>query len=285
VSVPSPGTVVAWWEHDVIAFGVLVAEEKARVVLVAADGREERVAATRVVAALSTGPVPARTQEGRREAAATATAMAESIASTSASVDVPTLWELAKDMTGPIDEATLAGLALAREDAPARLATVLALSRDGVHFVRKPAGWLPRDDESVRAIVEEREQVAARKAERARAFEALTSAWRGGAFTPSGSAVERRILLALESFAVSDLEAPEKERQMAAEALDAAGARGDRPSEAAFRLLRRTGRFASDDENLAIVRFSLRTAFSEEVAAAAEAAAAAGWARGARDRR
>ena len=279
MSVPSPGAVVAWWEHDVIAFGVLVAEEKARVVLVAADGREERVAATRVVASLSTGPVPARTQEGRREAAAVATAMAEKIATTSAAVDVPTLWELTKGMTGPIDETTLAGLALSRDDAPARLATMLALARDGVHFVRKPTGWLARDDESVRTIVAEREQVAVRKAERASAFEALALAWRGGGFTASGTAVERRIVLALEAFAVSDVEAPEKERQLAAEALDAAGARGDRPSEAAFRLLRRTGRFASDDENLAIVRFGLRTAFSEEAARAAEAAAAAGWSR------
>ena len=37
---PAPGTVVAWWEHDVIAFGVVVMEEKQRAVLVTADGRE-----------------------------------------------------------------------------------------------------------------------------------------------------------------------------------------------------------------------------------------------------
>ena len=70
MTIPPPGTVVAWWEHDAIAFGVVVTEEKQRVVLVTADGREERVAPARVVASLASGPAPGRTPEGRREAAA-----------------------------------------------------------------------------------------------------------------------------------------------------------------------------------------------------------------------
>ena len=282
MNVPAPGTIVAWWEHDVIAFGVVVMEEKQRVVLVTADGREERAAPARIVAALAAGPARARTPEGRKEAAGSAAAMAQSIAARSATVDVPTLWELTKEESGVLGETTLADLALASTDAPACLATALALARDGVRFVRKPAGWQPRGAEAVAEILLEREQVARRAEEKASALAALARAWKDGVWHPQGSAGERRFLLALEALAVSDLEAPEKERAVAQEALEAAGARGDRPSEAAFRLLRRTGRFASEDENLAIVRFGLRTAFADEAVLAAEAAAAAGFDRAGR---
>ncbi len=274
---PAPGTVVAWWEHDAIAFGVVVMEEKQRVVLVTADGREERAAPARIVAVLASGAAPARTPEGRREAAAAATAMAKAVAERSATIDVPTLWELTKDEGAAIGEATLADLALSSTDPPACLATVLALARDGVRFVRKPAGWQPRSEEAVAEILLEREQVARRAEEKASAFAALARASKDGVWQAQDSAVLRRILLAVEALAVSEFEAPDKERALAQEALEAAGAKGDRPSEAAFRLLRRTGRFASDDENLAIVRFGLRTAFAEDVQLAAEAAAAAGF--------
>ncbi len=277
MAVPPPGTVVAWWEHDAIAFGVVVTEDKQRVVLVTADGREERVAATRVVASLAAGPAPGRTPEGRREAAAAASAMAEAVAGRSAAVDVATLWDLTKGEAAAIAEETLAGLALSSGDAPARLATALALARDGVRFVRKASGWQPRGEEAVAEIVTERENVARRAGEKADVFAALATAWRDGAFRVCGTSVERRVLTSLEALAVLDLDAPDKERALAVEALQAAGARGDRPSEAAFRLLRRTGRFSSDDENLAIVRFGLRTAFPEETLVAAEAAARAGF--------
>jgi exoribonuclease-2 len=282
VTVPAPGTVVAWWEHDAIAFGVVVMEDKQRVVLVTADGREERVAASRVMASLSAGPPPSRTAEGRREAAAAATTMATEVAKRSRSVDVATLWDLTKGKSAAIGEATLAELALASGDAPACLATALALARDGVRFVRKASGWQPRGEEAVAEIIVEREQVARRAAEKALAGKALARAWGEGVWQASGSAVERRILLAVEALAVCDLEAPEKERVLAIEALEAAGARGDRPSEAAFRLLRRIGRFSSDDENLAIVRFGLRTAFAEDTQRSAEVAAAAGFDRAGR---
>jgi len=273
MNVPAPGTVVAWWEHDVIAFGVVAGEEKQRVVLVTADGREERAAPARIVAALASGPPPARTPEGRKEAAAAAVAMAQVIAARSAEVDVATLWELSQGETGVLGEAALAELALARTDPPACLATALALAKDGVRFVRKPSGWQPRSEEAVAEILLEREQVARRTEEKASALAALARAWKDGVWQAQESAVERRILSALEALAVSDLEAPEKERAVAQEALEAAGAKGERPSEAAFRLLRRAGRFASDDENLAIVRFGLRTAFADEAVLAAETAA------------
>ena len=81
MAVPSPGSVVAWWEHDAVAFGVVASEEKQRLVLIAADGHEARIPPTRLVATLAPGPAPARTPEGRREAAVRATDMAASIAS------------------------------------------------------------------------------------------------------------------------------------------------------------------------------------------------------------
>jgi len=246
-------------------------------VLVTADGRDERLPATRLVATLASGAAPARTVEGRREAAARASAMASSVASRSELVDVATLWELAQGEPGPIGEAALAALALCRSDPPDCLATMLALSKDGVRFVRKASGWLPRDAAAVGEILAEREQVARRADEKARTFAALASAWRDGEWQDGNSVFERKIVAALTSLAVLDFETPEKERALAAEALAAAGAKGDRPSEAAFRLLRRTGRFTSDDENLAIVRFELRTAFPEEALAQADAAGTAGF--------
>lgn len=282
MGVPSPGTVVAWWEHDAIAFGVVVVEDKQRVVLLTSDGREERVAAARVLAALASGRAPGRTPEDRREAAGRAAAMAEMTSRRAASVDVATLWDLTARESAAIDEETLAELALGSGDAQARLATMQALVRDGVRFVRKASGWQPRTEEAVRAILAEREQVAKRLADKAQVISALSRAWREGVWLAHGSETERKILGALESFAVADLDAPERDRHLAADVLEAIGAKGDRPAEAAFRLLRRTGRFGADDENLAIVRFGLRTEFPDEVSRAAESSAAADYDRAGR---
>ena len=279
---PAAGSVVAWWEHDAIAFGVVVMEDKQRIVLVTSDGREERVAPARVIASLASGPAPARTPEGRQQAAAAARAMATTVGDRAASVDVGTLWELTKGESAVMGEAALAELALAASDPPACLATAVALAKDGVRFVRKASGWQPRAEEAVAEIFTERENVARRASEKALAFSALARTRDGDAWQASGSTVEHRVLQALEALAVYDIEASEKDRTLALEALEAAGVRGDRPSEAAFRLLRRTGRFASDDCNLAIVRFGLRTEFSDDAVRAAEAAARAGFDRAGR---
>jgi exoribonuclease-2 len=279
VAGPSPGSVVAWWEHDAVAFGVVASEEKQRLVLIDAGGREARIPPTRLVATLATGPVPARTPEGRREAADRATDMAASIASSAAAVDVPTLWDLVRAAEGVLDEATLAELALARTDPPACLSTMIALQEDSVRFVRKGPGWQARSEQAVGELLAERTRVARRAEEKDATFRALAAAWSGAAWHDDGSRFTRRVLDALESLAVTDLDAPEKEKTLAMDAIAASGARGDRPSEAAFRLLRKTGRFASDDENLAIVRFGLRTEFDPATLAAADAAAARGFAR------
>src|SRR5262249_12431548 len=78
-------------------------------------------------------------------------------------------------------------------------------------------------------------------------------------------------------------DAPERERAAALEALSRVGVSSDRPPEGAFRLLRRLGRFASDDENLAVLRYGLRAEFPEEVARAAEESARRGFDRAGRE--
>jgi exoribonuclease-2 len=262
---PAPGSTVAYWRDDVMAYGVVAGEEKQRLLVVNREGKDERIAPARVTAILGGGVAPAKTAEGWREAAARAAAAGESVARLVAEVDVPTLWELVRDRSEAVSESTLADLALGRVDGAARLASVLALIADGIRFQRKTTGWLPREAASVEEILVGRERAAARGAEKAQVLAALARAHRDGVWEPTGSEAERRILAALESLAVHDLDAPEKERQAAGEAIAAARVSADRPAEAAFCLLRSTGRFASDDTNLAIVRYGLRTVFPAAV--------------------
>ena len=70
--------------------------------------------------------------------------------------------------------------------------------------------------------------------------------------------------------------APEAARTLAQGGLEAAGQRFEKLDEGAVRLLERLGRFLPD-ENLEIRRYGLRTAFPEEVLAAADAAARRGF--------
>ena len=276
VTIRAPGTVVAWWEHDAIAFGVVVTEEKQRVVLVTADGREAgRARARRGLARVRSGAGPY--PEGRREAAAAALGdggggrrslrrgrRRDAVGS--------------HQGRGGDDRRGDAGQPGSRERGRAAcLATALALARDGVRFVRKASGWQPRGEEAVAEIVTERDNVARRAEEKADVFAALRRAWREGVFRRRGTSVERRVLTALEALAVLDLEAPEKERALALEALQAAGARGTARPRRPSGCCAAPAASSSDDENLAIVRFGLRTAFAEETVLAAEAAARAGF--------
>ncbi|HEX4823549.1 MAG TPA: RNB domain-containing ribonuclease [Candidatus Polarisedimenticolaceae bacterium] len=258
---PAPGSTVAYWRDDTMAYGVVIGEEKQRLVVVTREGKDERVAPARVTAVLAGGIAPARTSEGVREAAARAAAAGEAVGRLVDAVDVPTLWDLVHERGETLSESTLADLALGRVDEAARLATVIALGADGVRFQRKTSGWLPRDAAVVTEILDGRRKAAERAAEKGSAIEALVRAVRGDAFVPSGSETERKILAALEAVALDELDTPEKERALAHEAITASRIPADRLPEAAFRLLRLTGRFASDDENLMIVRYGLRTEF------------------------
>jgi len=282
VTAPPPGSVVAWWEDDGVAFGVVVGEEKQRLAVITAHGKDDRIAPSRLAAIIARGIAPERTHKGRGEAAARAAEHEAAVRRQLGEVDVPTLWELVHDRQEPPTEAALAELALGRSDEAACLATQLALAADGVRFARKAAGWQPREAVAVAEILAGRERVARRAIEKDEALGAIARGQREGVWNPTGSESERKILAALETLAVNEFEITDKERQIAAEAIASAGVAADRPSEAAFRILRSTGRFASDDENLAIVRYGLRAAFPEEVLRAADEAAARGFTRAGR---
>ncbi len=278
MSLPPPaGAAILFWEGDAPSFAVVVGEEKQRVAVVSETGREERIPASRVAFELDRGTAPPKTVEGRRGAAARAAALRRAAASRAREVDVGTLWDLVRDRPDPVPERELAGIALGTDDPQARAAVVVALAEDGVRFQRRGAEWMPRASSALTTILAERERVAALQRERESVVKALARAWRGEGFVSTGLEIERRTLAALEGLAILDAEAPD--RETALEALAAIGATGDRSHEAAFRLLRRTGRFDSDDRNLAIDRYGLREEFPDEVRAAAEDAASRGFAR------
>ncbi len=281
----SPGALLAWWDGDRLAFGVLAGEEKGRLRLVLEDGREHRIQPGRIAAVVeASGAPPGATLEGRRAAGMRVQAAVSRVERRAASVDVYALWEIATGSEGEApEEATLADLALGEASGEARAALAVALLRDGVRFVRRGEGWEPRRREAVEEILEQRRRAAERRAEKEAALASLAAASRSdGRFEPTGSQAERRYLDALEQLAVRNEDAPEGARAAALEALEACGLRYDRPREGAFRLLRRLGRFDSDDENLEVLRYGLRTAFPEEVAAAAREAARRGFDRSGR---
>ena len=278
MSLPPPaGTAILFWDGEAPAFAVVLGEERQRVAVVSESGREERIPASRIAVELERGPAPQRTVEGRGSAASRAAAVQEAVRRRAREVDVPTVWELVRDRADPIPEQELAEIALGAGDAWARAAVVVALAGDGLRFQRRGSDWMPRKAEALGTILAERDRVAVRLKEREAAVGALARAWRGEAFVPTGLPIERRYLAAVEGLAIFDAEAPD--RDTAHEALSAIGATGDRPHEAAFRLLRRTGRFDADDRNLAIDRYGLREEFPEEVVLAAEEAARREFAR------
>ena len=274
---PEAGAVVCWWDDDALRCGVVVGEEKQRVTVVASDGKESRLTPGRIVAVLERGEVLGRDPEARRRSGERAREAEERLSARVGDVDVPTLWELvARDDERAHTEAELAGIAFERPGERERAAIVVALRNEGVHFARKTNGWVARSAEHVEGILSGRAAETRRAAEKAAVFAALAAAARGEGFAPTGSETERAVLGALERLAVFDQEATERERATALAAIEGAKAGGERPAERAFRLLRTTGRFASEHENLSIVRYGLRTEFPAEVLEAADRSAARG---------
>lgn len=279
-----PGAVAAWWRGHDLAFSVVVGEEKQRVTLVGAQGREDRVPDARLAFEVEPpGVAPGRSREARHaagERAAAAEARARALA---AKVEVAVVWELTRGLGRPMTDAEIADLALGARTGVARAGAILALLDDALHFVRRPEGWEPRGPEAVEEIRRQRETATRRADEKARAQRALAAAAAGAPFSPTGTDAERRYLAALEALAVFEEGAPEAQREIALEALEASGVACDRPHEGAFVLLRRAGRFASDDACLEIPRYGLRTAFPEAAACAARAAAMRGFDRAGRE--
>jgi exoribonuclease-2 len=277
---PADGDLVAWWDGTDLACAVVGGEEKRRLRLVAADRRQVRVQPGRVAFVLRRGgSVPGKDAESVAEAVERAAAADREIRELAGRADVPLVWELALE-EGGADLDTLAELAFesgAASAGVARAALVRAFLDDHVHFTRKGDDWPPRSPGEVERLRQQREATARGAAEREEALEALAAAGRGEPVDPGGNPRLRRYLQAVEELALRDLAAPDNVQALAVEALKAAGVRYERPAEGAFKLLRSTGRFASDDENVAIVRYGLKREFSAETLAEARRTAEGGF--------
>jgi exoribonuclease-2 len=259
------GAVVAWWEERSLLFGVVAGDEKGKLRVLGERGDEHRVRPTRVAFRVGTLGPPGSSLEERRAAGGRVEKLAGEIRVRAAAVDVELLWELVLESEDDPDLGTLADLALGSASGPERAAVTLALATDGVRFVRRGDDWDPRPAPAVEEILAQRRREADKGAERDRAIAALIAAARGEPFESEGTREETRYLRAIEELAVCDLDASERARGLALEILDGARFAYDRPHEGAFRFLRRLGRFDSDDENLQIQRYQLRTEFSDEV--------------------
>ncbi len=284
---PQPGAIVLWWEGHEPRFGVVVGPEKQRIRLVVERGREERIKPARIAMTVeSGGPIPGSSPEERREAAARLGETADRLRRRAGETDIPLLWSVVvedvSEKPGPRTVADLAGLLLDGGDAEDQAALLLSLVDEGIHFYRRPEGWLPRLRSAVDLRIAERERVARQRRETDGLFELLESTVAGRPFEPSNTETETRYLQALEDLAVHDEEATGTSRDLALRALHASGQAFERPHEGAFRLLRRLGRFGSDDENLQVRRFGLRTAFNPQTLTRADVAASAGFDRSGR---
>jgi exoribonuclease-2 len=271
------GAVVAWWEERSLLFGVVTGEEKGRLRVLGERGDEHRVRPTRIALRVGTLGPPGSSLGERRVAGERVGKLAAEVRARSAEVDVDLLWELALEADGDPGLDTLADLALGSAEGPERAAVTLALATDGVRFVRRGDTWEPRPAPAVEEILAQRRREADKGAERDRAVAALIAAGRGEPFESAGTKEETRYLRAIEELAVCDLDASDRARGLALEILDGAGFPYDRPHEGAFRFLRRLGRFDSDDENLQIERYQLRTAFSDEARVEADRRAGHGF--------
>jgi exoribonuclease-2 len=272
------GSVVAWWEAHTLAFGVVAGEEKGRVVAIDETGREVRVPKSRLFYEIELpGELPDPTPEGRRRAGRRAAAARSRTEARATEVDVPTLWDLSRDRPAALTDAELSELALGETSSPARAAVAHALGREAIRFQRRGEGWEPRSAEVVEAIVRQRERESRRAADHRAVLDALAAAGRGEPFVSSESEQERKIVSALEAVCLREDDVAPSIRRAAAEALTAFGRPWDSEAEGAFRVLRAIGRFASDDENLAILRHGLRVEFPAEVGAAAKGRARVGF--------
>lgn len=266
---PPDGALVGWWEGSELRLAAVAGAEKNRLLVVDPAGREHRVKASKLEFALGTGaalppPGPAR----RAHLADRARVAAARVEEEAAEIDVPVLWELVTEESGPaarVEPEALAALSLGRADESAQAALLAALSADGIRFARRTAGWSARPAEAVEGMLRQRERERVRSEERARLLAALRAVGRGAGFEPAGDATEAETLRALEQVAIFEDGVSEAARRLAAEALAAWGGEYAREAEGAFRLLRAIGRFDSDDANLAIPRHGLRVEFPPEV--------------------
>lgn len=269
------GAIVAWWEGGALTFGIVAGEEKQRLRLVLARGKEQRVKPSRIVLEVAApGRAPGESLDERRAAGERVAAVESRIRKHAEEIDVPLLWELSGTQLAesgqPCSIRELAELALASGFGDAQAAVMLALHEDDLHFARGADTWEPRPGSAVEDLQQQRARIRQREEETATVFGALAAAVRGEEYRETGLELERRALTALEQVAVFEDAASEPDMRLALTALRAAGVRFDRPHAGAFELLRRVGRFTSDDQNLQLLRLSIEPEFPTAVLAAAE---------------
>lgn len=274
-----PGTVVAWWDRNDLAFGAVVDCDADRLRVVRADSKDQRLPLSKVMGVVGAAePSPGAHGGDRQRLARHVERVASSIASAADGIDVAVLWELAVESQGAAGLGPLANLAIGSDDGRSRATVACALARDGLHFTRRGAEWEPRDRETVLSLRIERDRLARKESEREAALSALRAAWRGEPFVETASREETRYLRALEELAVQGGDASAQARDLALQALEFGRASFDTPEEGAFRLLRRAGRFESEDENLQILKYRVRVSFPDTVREAARQAADRGFA-------
>ena len=160
---PAAGALVAYWEDNALALGVVAGEERGRLRIVTGRARIERVTAARIVVVVERGgPVPSDNVDALAAAGRRAVDAASRIATRANDVDVPLLWQVVledapKDVSRPVETAeALADLALGRGDGESAAAVVRALHADGLHFTRRPDGFEPRSAPEVDDLTRER---------------------------------------------------------------------------------------------------------------------------------
>ena len=140
--VPSRSTVVAYWDGNTLAFGTIAGEDKQRLRVVLPGGREDRLLPARIAFEIESSSNPA---EDKTEAAQRAQTAALRVAALATDVDVPLIWELARDVAGDSDLGDLASAVLGEDSGVNRAALSLAFLREGIRFMRRGEGWVPRD--------------------------------------------------------------------------------------------------------------------------------------------
>ncbi len=276
-----PGALVAYLtEDDRIECAVVAGEERGgRLVVVTCAGEPARVPGGRVLEVLQPpGETPAATPEGRRRAAQRAREAAAVLERHAAEVDVEALWSLAQeeDPSAAWSLETLAELALGRSDPAARIAVAKALQREPTRFVRRREGWRPRTAAQLQALAMQRRREQEREAARAQARERVLAALGGGSSAGEAPELEQEWIADLERVALDGASAPASVARRVRGLLREAGIASDDIAEGAFRALRKLGRFGTDDENLEILRYGLRTDFPAPVVEEARRAAARG---------
>jgi len=268
-TVPGPGALLDFREGEGVLSGVVLREEKGKIVVVTPAGATERITASRIAQiAAESGRGPSDPAEGAKRAEAHAR-LAEALAR---DVELEPLWELLLPEGGGRSLGDMARIALGRDDGTARGAVLRALLAERLWFQRKDDLWAPRTREAVESMRLQRAREEARAGARLRFVDRARQALRGsgGPAEPPADADEKALLDSVIALAVHGGAVPAAKG--AQRLVSEIGATGITPEEAAFSLVRALGVFERD-ENLLILRHEISTGFPQAVIEAAESLA------------